>query len=98
MPARRTSAPESKKPFNIAAVMRRVRDAVRPFPKAALFELAELGHDSTFEQVVACIISVRTRDEVMLTTARRLFATARTPAQIARLSAAEIDAFIHASS
>src|SRR5437868_10113430 len=96
MPATR-AAPVRKVPLDIAVALRRVRAAVRPFPKAALFELAELGHDSTFEQVVACIISVRTRDEVMLPTARRLFAVASTPAAMSRLSAAEIDAIIRPS-
>jgi endonuclease-3 len=87
-----------KKPFDIVVALRRIRAAVKPFPKAALFELAELGHDTPFEQVVACIISVRTRDEVMLPTARRLFAVARTPAEVARLSVAEIDELIRPSS
>ena len=41
-----------------------IREAVRPFPKAALFELAEEGFRSPFEQLIACIISVRTLDEV----------------------------------
>src|SRR4051812_48149616 len=98
MLSRRVTPTEPKRPFDIAVVMRRVRAAVKPFPKAALFELAELGHDSTFEQVVACIISVRTRDETMLPTARRLFAAAPTPAAVARMSADEIDALIRACS
>jgi endonuclease-3 len=89
--------PAAKEPFDIAAVMSRVRAAVKPFPKAALFELAEEGYSSPFEQVVACIISVRTRDEVMLPTARRLFAAAATPAAVARLPVDEIDALIRAS-
>jgi len=59
--------------------MRRLREAVRPFPKAALFELAEDGFNTPFETLVACILSIRTLDEVMLPTARRLFARARTP-------------------
>jgi endonuclease-3 len=98
MPARPTSPKKTKRPFKIATVLRRIRAAVRPFPKAALFELAELGHGSAFEQVVACIISVRTRDETTLPTARRLFATAPTPAAVARLAVAEIDALIRACS
>src|SRR5881409_1017204 len=99
MPTTHRTAPAVRKePFNITTALRRVRAAVKPFPKAALFELAELGHASAFEQVVACIISVRTRDEVMLPTARRLFAAAPTPAAIAALSAAEIDTLIRASS
>jgi endonuclease-3 len=47
---------------------------------------------------VACILSIRTRDEVSLPTAERLFAVARTPAEVARLPYEELDALIHASS
>ncbi|HEY8468446.1 MAG TPA: endonuclease III [Longimicrobiales bacterium] len=83
-----------KKPFDIDQVMRRVRRAVRPLPKAALFELAEAGHDSAFEQLAACIISVRTRDETTLEAARRLFTAARTPEQAAALGVARIAARI----
>jgi endonuclease-3 len=83
-----------KRPFNIQVALRRIREAVRPFPKAALFELAEEGHRSAFEQLVACLISVRTRDEVTLPTARRLFRVARTPAAMSRLAPDEIDALI----
>ncbi len=87
-----------KQPFDIEVVMERIREAVRPFPKAALFELADEGFASPFEQLVACVISIRTRDEVTLPTARRLFAVARTPAEFAGLTVAELDALIHASS
>lgn len=83
-----------KKPFDIDVVMDRIRDAVKPFPKAAMFELADDGYASPFEQVVACLISVRTYDEVSLVAARRLFAQARTSKEIAALSPAEIDALI----
>jgi endonuclease-3 len=90
------SQPESagKKPFAIGTAMRRIRAAVRPFPKAALFELAADGFGSPFEQLVACIISIRTLDEVTLPTARRFFARARTPAEVGHMTADEIDRFI----
>ena len=58
-------------PFQIDDVMRRVRQAVRPYPRAALFELADEGFGGAFEQLAACMISVRTCDEVTLPTARR---------------------------
>ncbi|MDQ3045392.1 MAG: endonuclease III, partial [Chloroflexota bacterium] len=77
--------------------MDRVREAVRPFPKAAMFALAEEGYDSPFEQLVACLLSVRTRDEVSLPVAKRLFAVARGAEAVARLSVAEIDALITTS-
>jgi endonuclease-3 len=84
----------SKDPFDIHEVMDRVRETVRSFPKAALFELAEEGYASPFQQLVACILSIRTRDEVTLPTARRLFEVARTAGEMTRLTAEEIDALI----
>jgi endonuclease-3 len=84
-----------KEPFIIEVALRRIRKAVEPFPKAALFQLAAEGFDSVFEQLAACIISIRTLDEVTLVAARRLFAAAPTPRRIAALSVAEIDELIH---
>ncbi|NLD73687.1 MAG: endonuclease III, partial [Chloroflexi bacterium] len=78
--------------------MRRVEEAVRPFPKAALFQLAEDGYGSPFEQLVACMISIRTRDEATIVIARNLFSHARTPAEFADLSPEVIDEWIHQSS
>src|SRR5215217_1883926 len=83
-----------KRPFQIDVAMKRLEQAVAPYPKAALFELAEDGFDSPFEQLVACIISIRTLDEVMLVTARRLFERARTPAEISQLTPEGLDKLI----
>jgi endonuclease-3 len=80
--------------FDIDAVMSRVGEAVRPFPKAALFDLAERGFSSPFEQLLACVISIRTYDEVTIEAAQRLFAVARTPQEIDALTPDEIDALI----
>jgi endonuclease III len=81
-------------------VLRRIRAYLRKgaLADAAMFELADRGHRSLFEQLVGCIISIRTRDEVSLPTALALFARAPTPKAIAALSAAQIDGLIHASS
>ncbi|HXG94616.1 MAG TPA: endonuclease III [Blastocatellia bacterium] len=87
----------AKRPFDIDIAIRRIRKAVEPFAKAAMFELAEDGFDSTFEQLVACIISIRTYDEVMLPTARKLFRRARTPEAMLKLTPNEIDALIRPS-
>lgn len=83
-----------KRPFVIEEALEGIRHAVAPFAKAAMFALAELGHTSLFEQLIACIISIRTYDEVSLPCARALFALARTPAALAQLSPAQIDAAI----
>lgn len=87
-----------KKPFDIDLAIERIRAAVRPFPKAAMFELAEEGFASPFELIVACVISIRTYDEVTLPTALKLFAQARTPAAICQLTVAQLDELIRASS
>src|SRR6266511_4126443 len=86
-----------KKPFDIGLAVRRIRAAVKPWPKAALFELAEDGFGTTFEQLVACIISIRTYDEVTLPLSRKLFERARTPIEIIKLSYQELDALINQS-
>src|SRR5215212_10412010 len=89
--------PMEKKPFEIGVAVRRIRTAVKPWPKAALFELAEKGFTTTFEQLVACIISIRTYDEVTLPVSRKLFERARTPAEIIELTYEELDALISPS-
>jgi endonuclease III len=89
--------PMEKKPFDIGLAVRRIRKAVKPWPKAALFELAENGFITTFEQLVACIISIRTYDEVTLPVSRKLFERARTPAEISKLTYEELDALISPS-
>ncbi len=91
------SMEKEKQPFDIDLAMRRIDKAVEPFPKAALFELAEEGFSSPFEQLVACIISIRTYDEVMIQLARNFFAVARTPLEVSKLSPQEIDKIIRAS-
>jgi endonuclease III len=83
-----------KRPLDIAEMLARMRMAVAPFRPAAMFELAGDGYTSLFEQLVACIISIRTYDEQTVPIARRLFARARTPAGMAELSADEIRALI----
>src|SRR5689334_1872317 len=83
-----------KRPFDIDIALERIEQAVQPWPKAALFQLAEEGYASVFEQLLACMISIRTYDEVTLPVSRKLFARARTPAEVARLSWEELDALI----
>jgi endonuclease III len=83
-----------KKPFDIRRASKLIDKAILPYKKAAMFELAEDRFNSTFEQLVACMISIRTFDEVTIPVARRLFEKARTPGEMIRLSAAEIDGLI----
>jgi endonuclease-3 len=63
-----------------------------------MFDLADQGYATAFHQLVACIISVRTRDEVSLPTAIRLFKTAPTAEAISRLSVKKLAELIRPSS
>jgi endonuclease-3 len=82
--------PAGKRPFDIEEAMPLLRQATAPYPKAALFELFAEGYTSVFEILIACIVSIRTRDETTLPVARALFARARTPAEVDALSEAEV--------
>ena len=84
----------AKKQFDINRALRRIEKAIVPYKKAAMFELAEDGFNSTFEQLIACMISIRTYDEMTIPMARQLFGVARTPKEVSKLSVAEIDKLI----
>ncbi|HSM83233.1 MAG TPA: endonuclease III [Nodosilinea sp.] len=83
--------------FDIDRAIALLRAAVAPFPKAAMFQLAEEGFDTLYEQLIACIISIRTYDEVSVPVAQRLFARARSPQQMVGLDVEEILALIQGS-
>jgi endonuclease III len=95
--AKAPMAKGEKLPFDIDEVMRRIRAAVKDVPDAAMFALRELGYGTLFQQLVACIISIRTTDEVSLPTALALLEQSPTPKDIAALDVREIDAAIHSA-
>lgn len=82
--------PGTNPPFDIHIALQRIEGAVAPFPKAALFELYERGYTTLFEQLIACIISIRTFDEVTVPAAERLFRLARQAEAMSRLDPAQI--------
>jgi endonuclease-3 len=84
-----------KQPFDIDEVLRRIRGTVQQFADAAMFALAAQGHGTLFEQLVACILSIRTLDEVSLPTSLALLARANTPEAMSQLTPGQIDAIIH---
>ncbi len=81
-------------PFDIHEAVHRLRPVVMALPKAALFDLYDQGYTSLFEQLIACIISIRTYDEVTVPTALQLFDVARTPEALRKLTPVQIDAAI----
>ena len=88
--------PPRKRPFDFDEGLGRIRETLRAagHADAAMFDLHARGHTSVFEQLVACVISIRTRDEVMLPVALRLFERAPDAAAMAALDEREIDALI----
>ncbi|MBE9063843.1 endonuclease III [cf. Phormidesmis sp. LEGE 11477] len=83
--------------FDIEMAFARLRETMQAYPKAAMFQLAEEGYRSPFEQLVSCMISIRTYDEVSLPVSRRLFERANTPLAMSKLSVAEIEGLIRQS-
>ncbi|CCH00937.1 DNA-(apurinic or apyrimidinic site) lyase [Fibrella aestuarina BUZ 2] len=84
--------------FPLDTVLDLIEPAIAPYPKAAMFELAERGYNSLFEQLISCIISIRTLDETTIPVSLRLFEIARTPADIAALSPDELTPLLYGSS
>jgi endonuclease III len=84
----------AKDPFDIDLVFRLLRQATRDLPKAAMFDLRDRGFASPFEQLVAALISARTRDETTTPVCLRLFARARTPDAMAAVPEAALVALL----
>ena len=80
----------AKRPFDIDEMARRIRHEVKQFADAAMFDLADQGYATPFHQLAACVISIRTFDEVSLPAAIRLFKVAPTPDKVSRLSVRKI--------
>ncbi|MFD1140385.1 endonuclease III domain-containing protein [Larkinella insperata] len=76
--------------FDLTLVLSRVEEAIRPYPKAAMFDLYERGYNTVFEQLISCIISIRTLDETTIPVSLRLFDVARTPEQLLKLAPAAL--------
>lgn len=68
---------------------------MNPYPKAAMFELYERGYTSLFEQLISCIISIRTLDETTIPLSEKLFKIARTPTELLKLSPKRLEEILH---
>lgn len=79
---------------NIAAVIRRMRRAVRDLPDPSVTLVGKKWR-SPFRVLASCLLSLRTKDETTLPAAGRLFAAADTPAGMLKLKAREIEKLIY---
>ncbi|HEY8613030.1 MAG TPA: endonuclease III [Roseomonas sp.] len=94
LPAAGASRPD-KVPFDFDEAFRRLRTMLAGHPKAAMFDLRERGHATPFEQLVASLISARTRDEATTPVCLRLFGVARTPAEMVALDEPTLVRLLH---
>jgi endonuclease-3 len=86
-----------KRPFNLSAVLQKIEKAVAPYPKAAMFELYERGYKSLFEQLISCIVSIRTLDETTIPLSEKLLRHAATPQELIKLSPEKLERRLHGS-
>ncbi|RZK33244.1 MAG: endonuclease III [Hymenobacter sp.] len=86
-----------KQLFDLSEMLSRIEKAVASYPKAAMFELYERGYNTLFEQLISCIVSIRTLDETTIPVSLKLFEKARTPQQILQLSLSELEQLLYGS-
>jgi endonuclease-3 len=86
------------KNFDVNDVLNRIEGLMVQYPKAAMFQLYEQGYTSMFEQLLSCVISIRTLDEVSIPVSQRLFAKVRTPQELLKLSPQELEGLLYGSS
>ena len=84
--------------FDIDVALAKIEETVAPYPKAAMFDLRDQGFGSLFEQLIACVISIRTYDEVSLPLSINLLSAANTPKTMLELGREKINAIIGKSS
>ncbi len=77
---------------NILEVLEKVKAAVAEYSEPAVSAAA--GRDP-FKVLIATMLSARTRDEVTIEAARRLFSKASTPQEMLKLSAEEVSKLIY---
>ena len=88
---------ERTEPFDIDVVMARIERAVEPFPKAALFELAEKGYDSPYEQLRRLYHQQAHARRDDAADGAQAVAQARTPAEMVALSWEQADRLMGAT-
>jgi endonuclease III len=84
-----------KKAFNLSIVLRQIEKAIKRYPKAAMFELYGRGYTSLFEQLISCVISIRTLDETTIPLSEKLFEIARTPQELLKFSPKKLEDILH---
>jgi len=76
-------------------VMRALRRAIDTLDLPAVEKIAEESREDPFEILIATMLSAQTRDPVTAAASARLFARARAPRAMAKLTEAEIERLIY---
>ena len=76
--------------YPLEKMFERIGAQVAEYPQAAMFGLATAGYTSLYEQLVSCILSIRTYDETSYPASVALFARARTPEEMLSLDREEL--------
>ena len=79
----------------VGAVLRRLARAIDGLDEPAVEKIAQDQQEDPFQVLIATMLSAQTRDAVTHAASTRLFRAARTPREMARLPAAEIERLIY---
>jgi endonuclease-3 len=79
----------------VHAVMRALARAIDNLDLPAVEKIAENSQEDPFEVLIATMLSAQTRDAVTAAASARLFAAARTPRTLAKLSEKQIETLIY---
>lgn len=79
---------------DVPTVLRIIQQEVRQWPTPVLNVLAEQG-SGPFHILIACVLSLRTKDQTTAEGARRLFSLADTPLEMSRLSVKKLEKAIY---
>jgi endonuclease-3 len=79
----------------IGTVMRRLARAIDGLEEPAVEKIAQEQEDDAFQVLIATLLSAQTRDAVTAAASARLFAAARTPAAMQRLTVERIQELIY---
>jgi endonuclease III len=82
-----------KDDFNIAEMVKELKKAVKGYRTPSVTVIAK--KNDPFAVLISCIISLRTRDEVTEPASARLFALAKSPAELLKLSDSKIEKAIY---
>jgi len=82
-------------PRTVHAVMRALARAIDDLDLPAVEKIAQDSQEDPFEVLISTMLSAQTRDAVTAAASARLFAVARTPAAMARLTPRRIEKLIY---